>query len=355
MCVFNNTSEKVTPSNTILIGGRCKTATGLLHYLGYYNSIGHIKAKTAAPQLSEDELLLETERRFQSGLRWDDLGTDQLLAAPVTKASSAAGFGFHAKKIAVIGNAMLIMVPAVPGSFSGQNLQPLGRGNTVFADYEKAVATKPRLTLSIERSVVSKGAEVVKGFDEGLYDIVIASSASKIPDVLEQVAADKRPVPNLELYAKLDLLYPDWTCLLFCFAANDAERAGGAMITYTSMYPNLIILPGLDGHSGDVDTSDVEVDHTLVLGSDNYSSIEVAQNAWAAKSGFLPRSVIGTKVKGSMPQGDFVFDASEVEAGIFNCLRDLPPGWEKVYGRDSLERTPYLFGDVHGRWAKRVR
>lgn len=350
MCVFNNTSARVNPSNTILIGGRVTQKQGLMHYLGYFNSIAHTNASTRAPAVSEDELLLETERRFQSGDNGNYFSKDKFLSAPATQLGRGRDFGFHAKRTPINGNAMLIMVPAVPGSFSAQNLLPLGRGNTVFTDYEKAVATQPMLTLSFTRSAVAKGAEVVKGFDEGLYDIVIASSASKIPDVLEQVDSYKRPVPNLELYAKLDLLYPEWTCLLFCFATADAERAGGAMITYTSMYPDLIILPGLDGHSGDVDTGEVEVDHTLVLGSDSFSSVEVMQNEWAAKTGFLPRSVIGTKIRSVMPQGDFVFDASEVEAGIFNCLRDLPPGWENVYGSEALAKAPYYFGDIYGRW-----
>jgi hypothetical protein len=108
------------------------------------------------------------------------------------------------------------------------------------------------------------------------------------------------------------------------------------------------------GHSGDVETGNVEVDHTLIVGSENFQShaepVDGQRNLWTRQNTYLPERVIGTKVSRSMPQGDFIFNATEVDNGVFNCLRDLPPGWEQVFG-PGLLRPPYCFGDTQSRWS----
>jgi hypothetical protein len=349
MCMFNNQTTKVNPSNTILLGGRCRRQGQLVHYLGYFNQVNSDKPKGGRHNFFDDDELFALMDSITGENRTNRHSQPRV---------QAPSFGYHAKPaVQQRGNAMLIPIPAVKGTFSAKNLIPLGRNNTVFADYARAITAPEDGLLSFStrgsRSF-SPDVEVVKGFDDGLYDLVIASSAAIIPSVLDSIAADKRPEVNVDLYNKLDLLYPGWSWLLFCFSMADADKAGGALITYTSQYPDLIILPGLDGHSGDVETGNVEVDHTLIVGSENFQShaepVDGQRNLWTRQNTYLPERVIGTKVSRSMPQGDFIFNATEVDNGVFNCLRDLPPGWEQVFG-PGLLRPPYCFGDTQSRWS----
>jgi hypothetical protein len=398
MCLFNNKETKIKPSNTTLLGGRFHGNNGLTHYLGYFNTVDVLKSKNQADspiatrqrgsnmgQMSHetDDLFLKVEKAFQAGV--DPLAgllDDAPISSQTRAASEQRQFGFHAEPAnaggdrpfgyhantaptpLALGNAMLIPVPvamAASGKLEDRNINliPMGPNSDFIQDYVNAL--EPEDWDSQSKGLLSfstrGGGEVkvFKGFDDGLYDVVMAESASLIESVIDKVDAQKRPVINSELYAQLDKLYPNWVWLLFCFSEADSGKAGGALITYTSQYPDLIILPGLDGHSGEVETGDVDVDHTIILGSDAFTAAGVSRNHWVrANAPWLPESIIGSIIKDPMPQGDFLFLAAEVEAGIFNCLRDLPPGWAEVYGKDSIP-APRYFGDTMRRWSKPVR
>lgn len=384
MCIFNNKAAKVKPSNTTLLGGRFHGNKGLTHYLGYFNTVEVLKDKNeAASPISTrqrgsnaghdvDDLFLQVEKAHAAGVDpLAGLEKDRRFGFHAQTANPGGDrpFGYHANTTPTpiaIGNAMLIPVPvalAASGKLADRNINliPMGRDSDFIQDYVNALEledldsqSKGLLSFST-RSSRGGEAKVFKGFDDGLYDVVMAESASLIESVIDKVDAQKRPVLNSDLYAQLDKLYPNWVWLLFCFSEADSGKAGGALITYTSQYPDLIILPGLDGHSGEVETGDVDVDHTIILGSDAYTAASVNRSHWVRENArWLPESVIGSKIKDPMPQGDFVFLAAEVEAGIFNCLRDLPPGWTEVYGADSIP-APKYFGDSMGRWTKPVR
>jgi len=120
---------------------------------------------------------------------------------------------------------------------------------------------------------------------------------------------------------------------------------------------HVLYLPGLDGHNGKVETGQVELNHTLVVGSyqmsDYADSVEVdfTDKALVGQSAQHPvflRRVIGTEIsKGTMaPQGDFLFSLKEVREGKLRAKRQLPPGWKKVFGNEGVPEKPYF---IHGR------
>jgi hypothetical protein len=196
------------------------------------------------------------------------------------------------------------------------------------------------------------GAIVVKGFDGGTYDVVIAPSARSIATVIGQVDEAKRPQLNNELYGQLDLLYPGFTFVLFCFSEDDKAKSGCAVVKYQPRtgLEHLLYLPGLDGHNGKVETGEVELNNTLVVGSYRMDANAFPREVSFTDPGlkqahpyFLDR-VIGKIIpKGTMaPQGDFLFKLDDVRKGIFRAKRQLPPGWSNVFGNVGVTAKPHF-------------
>lgn len=243
------------------------------------------------------------------------------------------------------GNAVLLAIPAVPGSVTAKNLIPLGECPHLFEDVKAAVV--PRRSMSRAPVAFSDAGskafiQVVKGFDDGTYDVVISSSAAEIATVLDQVDEDKRPQANVELWRELDIAYEGkFTYLLFCFAEADAEQAGGALVRYETLpeWAHLLHLPALDGHNGRIERGEVELNHTIVVAAPGLNAsrggrrLEL-QDAAASRITGLPQFVIGKVIpKGTRaPQGDFLFLVKDVAAGNFRAKRQLPPGWSKLPG-----------------------
>jgi len=325
MCLSNNRYEQpaVSFSGTILLAAEVQMAGAVQHLCGYYNKV-----------------LRQPNR--EADFDW----------VKKPKASEATS--------GLVGNAMLIALPAMPGTVHGDNLIPVGGYPSLFLDYAKAIVPpQPRMRGGLlgGSSGLPKGVEVVSDFDGGVYDVVIADSAAKIVDAISAVAPAKRPTVNAALYAQLDKLYPQWTFLLFCFSEATAAKAGSALVHYTPMdaYSDLLYLPGLDGHNGSIETGDVALDHTILL--DSYKTrpdaaaskrVTFSDAGVQAAMPFLPVDVIGKKIAaGTMVrQGDFLFNLEEVRAGSFRALRAFPPGWESVFGpRPHLEQPVYIRHD----------
>jgi hypothetical protein len=254
------------------------------------------------------------------------------------------------------GNAMLIAIPAMPGTVTAANLIPVGKYPSFMLDYARAV-TPQRVHAygdGLRRGGLrSKSVEVVKGFDNGLYDVLIASSTSAIISAIKRVDQAKRPQINSPLYKVIDKLYGDWTFILFCFEEAAATKAGCALIRYKPVpeKAHLLYLPGLDGHNGEVETGKVELDHTLVVGSyrmsqtANTREVAFTDRGIASAIPFLPEQVIGTVVpKGvTASQGDFLFSLEEVRQGKFRAKRALPPGWTNVFAKPTVPQD-YIEG-----------
>jgi hypothetical protein len=255
-----------------------------------------------------------------------------------------------------VGNAMLIAIPAMPGTVTAANLIPVSKYPNFMLDYARAVTPQRVHAYSdgMRRGGLrAKSVEVVKGFDNGLYDVLIASSTRAIISAIKRVDEAKRPQINSPLYKVLDKLYGDWTFILFCFEEAAASKAGCALVRYKPVpeKAHLLYLPGLDGHNGEVETGKVELDHTLVVGSykmnksANTHQVVLTDRGIDAAIPFLPQQVIGTVIPKGMQvsQGDFLFSLDEVRKGTFRAKRALPPGWEKVFAKPTAPQD-YIEG-----------
>jgi hypothetical protein len=322
-------------SATKLYGAALLEETSPLHVCGYGNSVAVPKqpvSSAAQPQL----------RQAQNA---DDFGWD---VKPEVAAKTSPGSQ---------GNAMVIAIPAIPDTFTPDNLIPVNTFPKFLGDLQKAV--QPREPLSQSKGV-SFGADslrarrhepiVVTGFDNDLYDVVIASNPEDFAPAIGKVTDAKRPQENPELWAELGRLYPDWTFLLFCFEEKDAERAGSVLVTYKPQRPDLLYLPGLDGHEGKIEWGPVEVDHTLVVGVEDYRHqvrkadrlgnfrlVDYTDQS-ARQNRLLLPAVMGTSVEDVLPQGDFLFKVCDLEQFQFRCLRALPPGAPAAVKRDASTR-----------------
>ena len=171
--------------------------------------------------------------------------------------------------------------------------------------------------------------------------------------MLDQVDASKRPVVNQSLYAELDIAYPDFTFVLFCFSESQKAQAGCAMMRYTPMDPDRLYLPGLDGHQGFIERGEVSLFHTLVVGVPNMkgaNSVAFSDRALKHKRPYyLLDQVIGLVIPAlppvRVPQGDFLFDVQDIQAGRFRCSRRVPPGWMSLPDTQPPSATPFL---IHG-------
>ncbi|MBK8225063.1 MAG: hypothetical protein IPK73_28980 [Candidatus Obscuribacter sp.] len=362
MCLSNNrypqTAIKFT--DTILLGLEVEVDGKVEHVIGYYNKVAGKNGAAADGLLSSSPAVAVDDEAPQllSGKPVRRGSRPMSLTAPRTRRGNSGGDDFDwntpdqpGKPATIaVGNAMLIAVPATPGTVTGKSLIPVSDYPNFMQDYARAVGPRTLSRGGLRRGGLLGGAksvEVVKGFDKGTYDVVIAGSAKAIAGAIEQVDAAKRPIINEELYAKLDKLYPKWTFVLFCFAEESAAKAGCAMLRYQPMdkFAHFLYLPGLDGHNGDVETGDVELNHTLVVGSCKMSASAAARDVdfrdakFKTDLPFMVSRVIGKIIPAGtkVPQGDFLFKLDELRAGTFRARRVLPPGWTKVYGKSDAK------------------
>ncbi len=249
------------------------------------------------------------------------------------------------------GNAMLLAVPAAPGSLGPSSLIPLAAYPHILRDFADAI--RIGVSLSVGSGSADDGdAVVVSGYDAGLYDVVIASNAAAIAQALTsgKVSPNKTPVLNQVMYDQLNRLYPGFSFLLFCFDPKDSGKVGGVMVQYTPMVGSeeIIFLPGLDGHNGSIETGMVALDHTIIIGSyrmeDGNGSVPWFTDRGAAEN--LPQlncEVIGMSIAaGTMvPQGDFVVSIEEVCQGTVSIKREKPAGWADAFGTVDPQEHPF--------------
>lgn len=319
MCLSNNlyASQAVDFSDTILLALEAKIENEIYHVLGYSNSV----RSSGKPR---------PVAHPGAASRHSDFGWD---VAPFQYAT---------------GNAMLFAIPAQPGTFDASGLLPTARYPHFMRDFARPF-TSNRRSAAKSRAVIGFGFEplVVKGFDDDTYDVVISPRASLIASVIEQVDLAKRPELNPVLYAQLDLLYPDWTFVLFCFQEMEREQHGCALMRYKPMekYSHLLYAPGLDGHNGAIETGNVLLNHTVIVGTYDYARNAQLQSIYFEEDGirsampWLNTRVIGKEYSGEFlaPQGDFLFLLEDVRQGHYRARRTLPPGWASAFGADTAK------------------
>jgi hypothetical protein len=334
MCIGNNfyAQPRVEFNDTILLALEVRDGNGPVeHVLGYYNKV---RTQPAAPAQS---------RNLGWDIRQDDGGGD---------------FGWHiAKPAAQARNAMLFAVPAREATLGPDSLIPVSGFPHFMEDYKRAVAPRPPQTRGF-LSFSAKGLGdddapvVVKGFDNGVYDVIIARNAESIPGSIAAVDDDKRPQVNHQLYKNLGILYPRFTFVLFCFSEKDAEQAGCVLMKYEPIpeFDHLLYLPGLDGHNGTIENRPVKLNHTLVVGSykagmATQQPVDFTDPALQDdRPYYLLPGVIGKVIPAGTlaPQGDFLCKLDDVRKGKLRVKRHLPPGWSKLHGSALAAPEPYF-------------
>lgn len=177
----------------------------------------------------------------------------------------------------------------------------------------------------------------VQVFNKGSYTVVLATSAAAIPDALSRVPENKRPQINREIFEAYDKWYPGWTFALCCFDSS-LQTPEPLVWWYRPRNPDQIFFPALDAHTGraPVLNSLVDVDHRLVVSSSKmvapladtlFSPVHAVQlSRPASVQKFIPADVMGRTYTGKMPQGDFLFNTTDVRLGIFRPYRMEPAG-----------------------------
>ena len=223
-------------------------------------------------------------------------------------------------------NAMFLPIPARPGSMSSKNMLDVSSCPRALEDIQEAAARS--ILLRSSSVSVSRRAEV---FDQGLYTVVLAQDAKDIPAALERVRPERRPQLALSIFDAYTEWYPKWTFALCCFNAREAAEGAPMVWWYEPLNPDELFFPGLDAHSGQppVLGARVDVDHALAVSTETMkvsADVRYRDKIAPEVAAYLPRRVLGTHLDGKMPNGDFVFKKSDVEAGHFRPERALPPG-----------------------------
>lgn len=232
------------------------------------------------------------------------------------------------------GNAIILPFPAVPGTMSQKNfLTGMDVCPHVLKDMADAVTPRTRSSFSLEDSSKGSRSLGVEIFELDIYTVVLAQKAQLIADVIGDVSKEKRPPLKPHLFGNYDEWYPDWPIAVCCFNNEEAALANPIMAWYEPLRPEFLFAPALDCHTGDVPDlrAQVKVDHTLVVGAGaapngRGARVHYQDEIPAHIKPYLPNRVIGGQLRLMMSNGDFVFRTDQVEEGIFQPMRLLPPG-----------------------------
>ncbi|MBX9686917.1 MAG: hypothetical protein K2X27_09460 [Candidatus Obscuribacterales bacterium] len=245
------------------------------------------------------------------------------------------------------GNAMLLPIPAKPGTMSEKNVLNTSNAANILKDMERSLDSG----LKGEPMRLSAGAAApapVQVFESDIYTIVLAADARQIPKALERVPAGKRPSMNQAIFDAYSKWYPGWTFALCCFNNQRARQAKPLLWWYEPIDKTTLFFPALDEHDGAVPAlrSQVPVDHVVMfsvpqLKDETGHRVEYSDTLSDSLKSVLPKHVLGESYIGKMAQGDFQVSIENLRKGICNIERVLPPGLkEKSLGLASRLYTP---------------
>ncbi len=221
-------------------------------------------------------------------------------------------------------NALVLFLP-IEGSFGPENFLDMRAHRGVFTDLQEA--TEPRNTRSMGRRVPKGVATQV--FTHDIYDVVLAEPWN-IPDALEQVAPEKRPQISRDfLHFAADCR--ERVVVVCCFNEQQETEAAPLFLWYKSRYPDVLVAPAVDGHTGDPPRDEmVDVDHQLFVGTaeGNGGGHRVTYKTPLPEHlrPFLPQTVDRQEITGRLQNGDFTFPAWTVKfAGAAGEYRRVMP------------------------------
>lgn len=212
-------------------------------------------------------------------------------------------------------NAMILHFPSAEAMTQANFIKH--NAPNIHTDMWNAAEPK-RLTREINSFGVGKSLV----FNHDIYTVVLAANAREIPKVLSLVPEDRRPNMNSQLFDYYDQNFSNWSIALCCFNTQQAQEALPMLVWYKPRWPHLMILPGVDCHTGGIPNHNdmVDVDHKIILGDHMMTASEGSQVDYTdpgsdAIRDFLPRRVIGHYLNGKMRNGDFVYNRDHVLNG----------------------------------------
>ncbi|MFF4351547.1 hypothetical protein [Streptomyces sp. NPDC001530] len=167
----------------------------------------------------------------------------------------------------------------------------------------------------------------VQVFEHDIYTVLLAHTPTALPAALAQVPEHKRPRLGEALLRFYEERYPGRAVAVCCF---DNAQAKPLLMWYPPIDPDLLTLPALDCHTGDVPdlSSQVPVDHWVLFGTDEAPKewgfpVDHDENMRHDLRQFLPSTVVGRYFGGTLPNGDFSIGHEDLLASGLDIDLDI--------------------------------
>lgn len=219
-------------------------------------------------------------------------------------------------------NSMILHLPA--SGLTAEHFIPVGRDGDVLTRMLDAV--RPVAAAAGGPATMEAGVEV---FEHDVYTVVLAADPTRIPAALDRVPPHKRPRLRRELFEFYADVFPGHTIALCCFDNAEAQRAKPLLLWYRPTDPDVLVLPALDSHTGDVPRADdwVHPDHWLLFGSDLGEPVEYSPTVRHKLRAYLPDAVLGIQYDhGRIPNGDFALSHDDLLSANLDGVLRVAPG-----------------------------
>ncbi|MEY4723475.1 MAG: hypothetical protein RLZZ324_988 [Candidatus Parcubacteria bacterium] len=234
------------------------------------------------------------------------------------------------------GNAMILPIPALPGTLTPENLVSTERCGHVLDDMAEAIRPRTRATLGGPLIGSYSNHSKVVVFEHDIYTVVLADDARDVTAALASVPEEKRPQLNAEVFNAYAEWYPRWPILVFCFNNAEAARSKPVLCWYepVKMFAQSLFIPGLDSHSGAVPPVHhaVQRDHTIVVSAAGMTGgAEVLYRDESGITGpvrdLLAPRVYGERLDERGNNGDWRVELAKLRKGTLDIRESLPPGY----------------------------
>lgn len=130
-------------------------------------------------------------------------------------------------------------------------------------------AVRERTFLASLSALSEPEPPVVHVFNKGIYTVVLANRPDLVAGALHRVPAERRPAISAELLEFYETWFPSWHLALCCFSNREATTTTPLLWWYESMFPDVLLAPAIDCHSGGAPPIGelTRRDHALVFGS----------------------------------------------------------------------------------------
>ncbi|MFE9809815.1 hypothetical protein [Streptomyces sp. NPDC005548] len=215
-------------------------------------------------------------------------------------------------------NAMVLHLPTY--RMGPRNFLSVGSASDLLKNMVDAV--KPVGAGPLTDTMDWMGADAapeVQVFEHDGYTVLLAHDPAALPAAPAQVPQHKRPALGEELWRFYEERYPGQALAVCCFDNEQAAQAKPLLMWYPPIDPDLLTLPALDCHTGDVPEpgADVVVDRWVLFGTEEApedwgSPVDYGHDVPEDLRPFLPRRVMGEYFGGTLPNGGFAITHTDL-------------------------------------------